>query len=49
MSEKPIISLQMPSDLLEQLKIDAESECITVSALIRKILLYYYKNKITES
>ena len=42
---KQIISLQIPSELYEKIKNDADNEFISMSAFIRKLLMQYYKEK----
>lgn len=40
---KQIISFQIDSDILESIKKDAEAEGISASAIIRRLLIQYYR------
>lgn len=45
--KKTIISLQIPVELYQQIKNDADNEYLTVSAFIRRLLMRHYEeNKI---
>ena len=44
--DKQIISIQLPKNLLTSIKEDADKNYTTISAIIRKILLEYYRKSI---
>ena len=42
---KQIISLQLDTDIVELIKRDAELEGISASAIIRRLLIQYYRKE----
>jgi predicted transcriptional regulator len=45
MKKKTIISLQLPEEIIKQLKDKAEAECTSVSYLIRRAILRELNDK----
>ena len=43
--EKQIISIQIPSDLAEKLRVDSETRMMSLSAFIRGVLIEYYSRR----
>lgn len=42
---KKVVGTQITSSLYEQLKVEAESEFMSISDLLRKIIYLYYRDK----
>jgi len=47
-SEKKIVAVQLPYDVYELLKEEAENDFVSISDVMRRIIIRHYRNAPTE-